>query len=890
VGRLGFGRRRRERELDEEIRAHFRLAVEERVARGESRESAERAVRREFGNEARVREVTRMMWGGMWLDRLAQDLRFGVRSLIRHPRYSVVSAVTLALGLGASVAIFSVVETVLLRPLPYEDADRLVMVETYLTSLDEIDGSSVPNVEDWDALSSSFEAVTYFRRPAISQVTLGGELPSRVQEGLVGRGFFDVAGASPAEGRTFTAEELARGEEVVVVRADLWEERFGADAFAPGRTIVVDGMDHPVVGVMPRTFQLPTRDTQLWRPLSVSGWWREWSTSRETDGVVALGRLRPAVTLEQATAEMSSVAARLREAHAANADKDVRLTPLLELLAAEREARRALWLLFAAVLVLLVLACANVAGLSAARGSSRGREMGLRTAIGAARGRLVRQLLTESFVLALIASGSGICVAALGVELLSTFGPAGLPRFEQLSLSPPAIVFAVVAGSATVALFGLLPALRASRVAPASALQAGSRTHAGSRRLDSFLVAGQVALAAILLVGGGLLVTSFLRAAAVDPGYEADNLAIVPIDLPLDRYATNGRILEYHRLASHRLETIPGVVAAGSIGRFFAPDGSETDPLARKESLYAVEGGTTDWPGGRPPALGGGGGGAITAGYLQALGLPLLAGRYLEATDLEVSLRNAGDAVEAIMINESMARALWPDGDPLGRRLQFGTEAFDPQQFAYQVVGVVPDLRNSSLDEPPGPSFYISDVAGSMELVVRTSVDAAQLLPSIRGILRELDPALPLQISTARAELTERLAMRRFQAGLLAAFAAMALLLAAGGVYAMLAYYVASRTREIGIRRALGAARAATLLHVMRKCGGPVGLGLATGLLAAAAGAGLLESLLFEVEPLDLGVYVAAALVLLLTAAAASYMPALAATKVEPIEAVRGEG
>ncbi|HUF77180.1 MAG TPA: permease prefix domain 1-containing protein, partial [Longimicrobiales bacterium] len=224
---FGFGRsrRRREQDLDEEIRTHFRMAVEERVARGQPREEAERAVRGEFGNEAHVREVTRAMWGGMWLDRLAQDLRFGVRSLIRHPRYSAVSAVTLALGLGASVTIFSVVETVLLRPLPYEEADRLVMVETYRTSLDEIDGSSVPNVEDWSTLSGSMEALTYFRRPAISQVTLGGELPRRVQEGLVGRGFFDVAGTSPAGGRTFTTDELARGAEVAVVRADLWEER-----------------------------------------------------------------------------------------------------------------------------------------------------------------------------------------------------------------------------------------------------------------------------------------------------------------------------------------------------------------------------------------------------------------------------------------------------------------------------------------------------------------------------------------------------------------------------------------------------------------------------------------------------------------------------------------
>ncbi|HUF75131.1 MAG TPA: ADOP family duplicated permease [Longimicrobiales bacterium] len=885
-----FGRRRRERDLDEEIRSHFRMAGEERVARGEARDEAERAARREFGNDVHVREVTRTMWGGMWLDRLAQDLRFGVRSLIRHPRYSVVSAVTLALGLGASVAIFSVVETVLLRPLPYEEADRLVMVETYLTSLDEIDGSSVANVEDWSTLSSSIEALTYFRRPTISQVTLGGELPRRVQEGLVGRGFFDVAGTSPAGGRTFTTDELARGEEVAVVRADLWEERFGMDVFAPGRTIVVDGVDHPVVGVMPRTFQLPTRETQLWRPLSVSAWWKEWSTSRETDGVVALARLRPSATLEQARAEMSSVAARLRQAHAANADKDVRLTPLAELIAAEREARRALWLLVAAVLLLLALACGNVAGLSAARGSWRGREMGVRTAIGAGRGRLVRQLLTESFILALIASVSGICVAALGVELLSVFGPASLPRFEQLSLSPAAIVFAAVVGSATVALFGLLPALRSSRVAPASALQAGSRTHAGSRHLDSYLVAGQVALASVLLVGGGLLVTSFLRAAAVDPGYEAENLAIVPIDLPLDRYPTNGRILEYHRLASQRLETIPGVVAAGSIGRFFELAGSGTDPRGRSERLFAAEGGTTDWPGGQPPAMGGGGGGGITASYLQALGLPLLSGRYLDDGDLETSLRDAGGGVEAIVVNEAMARAFWPGRDPVGRRFQFGSAAFDPQRFAYQVVGVVPDVRNLSLDEPAGPSFYIADASRSMDLVVRTSVDAASLLPSIRGTLRELDTGLPLEIRTARAELTERLAIRRFQAGLIAAFAIMALLLAAGGVYAMLAYYVASRTREIGIRRALGAARAATLFHVMRKCGGPVGLGLLAGLLAAAAGAGLLESLLFEVEPLDLGVYLATALVLLLAAAAASYLPALAATKVEPMEAVRAEG
>jgi putative ABC transport system permease protein len=882
-------RRERELELDEELRAHVRLAVEERVARGESREEAERAARRELGNEARVREVTRTMWGGMWLDRLAQDLTLGLRSLVRHRRYSVASVCTLALGLGASVTIFSVVETVLLRPLPYQDADRLVMLETYLMSLDEIDGSSVPNVEDWAAAGGAFEGITYFRRPRISQATLLGELPQRVQEGLVGRGFFELAGTPPQAGRTFAEAEIRSGERVVVLRHDLWEEQFGAEGFAPGRSVVIDGEEHAIVGVMPTRFQLPTRDTRAWRPLSVSAWWGELSTHRGTDGVVALGRLGPEVSLEHARAEMSGVAARLRDAYEVNADKDVRLTPLVELVAAEREARDALWLLFSAVLLLLVLACANVAGLAAARGRGRAREMAVRTAIGAARGRLVRQLVTEALLLASVAGGSGVLIAYVAVEVLTSVGPGILPRFDELSLSPLALAFAVLAATTTVALFGVLPALTASHVSPASALKSGGPGNGRSRPFDDLLVAGQVALAAVLLVGGGLLLESFARASAVDPGYDADNLAIVSIDLPESRYPTDGRLLEYHRQASRSLEALPGVEAVGSISRFFEPASAGTDPLGRSERLYAAEGAPTDWPGGHPPAFGGGGGGGITANYLQAVGIPLIAGRYLDERDLELGLQGAAEGVEAIVINEAMAREVWPERDPLGRRLQFGVEVFDPRSFAYEVVGVVPDVRNLGLDQLAGPSFYISDVAQAMDLVVRTAGDAAALLPSIRGVLRELDPALPLEIQTARAELSERLSVRRFQAGLLGAFATLAVLLAAAGVYALLTYFVAGRAREIGIRRALGAPSRATILLVMGRCGGPVALGLAAGLAVAVAGARLLQGLLFEVQPLQAHTYAAAAVVLLLAAAAASFVPARAATRIEPLEAVRAD-
>jgi putative ABC transport system permease protein len=884
-----FGCGRRERELDDEIRSHFELAIGERVERGESREAAERAVRREFGNEARVREVTRMMWGGIWLDRLLQDLRLGMRSLVRHPRYSVACVAILGVGLAAAVTIFSVVQTVLLQPLPYVDADQLVMVETHLMSLDEIDGSSVPNVEDWGALSGSFAGMTYFRRPRISQVTLSGDVPRRVQAGLVGPRFFELAGVPPVGGRTFSLEELRGGESVAVLREDLWRERFGSEEYSPGRSVDIDGGQFAVVGVMPAEFQIPTRDTRLWRPLSVSAWWNEWSTARQTDGVVALGRLRPGVSLDEARTDMSAVAARLREAYEVNADRDVRLTPLAELVSADREARRGLWLLLAAVLVVLVLACANVAGLSVARGSSRAREMGIRTAIGAGRGRLVRQLLTEASVLALIASAIAVLGARFGIEAMSALGPVDLPRFEQLSLSPAAFAFALVTGAATVALFGALPALRASRVSPASALQGGGPTPGGSTALNDLLVAGQAALATVLLVGGGLLVQSYLRATAVDPGYASDRLAIVSVDLPASRYRTDGELLAYHREARRRLGALPGVATSGSISRFFELAASGTDPLGRSERLYAAEGATTDWPNGQPPALGGGGGGGVTAGYLEALEIPLVAGRYLDERDLEIGLRGASEGVEAIVINEAMAEAFWPGREPIGRRFQFGTRAFDAERFSYQVVGVVADVHNQALDEAAGPSFYISDVSPSMDLVVRTSVDAAPLIASIRETLLDLDPALPLDIMTAEAVLMERLALRRIQSGLIAAFAVMALLLATTGVYALLAYYVATRTREIGIRRALGASRSSTVGFVMARSSRPVFSGLGAGLVAAAAGGRALQSLLFEVQALHLGTYLGSVLALLLAASAAAYLPASSAARIEPLEAFRAD-
>lgn len=865
--RLRGWRRERDAELREEIEAHLRMAIAERVARGASLRDAEREVRREFGNDLLVREVTRDVWGGAWLEQLLRDVRAGVRGLRRSPGFATVAVLSLALGVGANTAVFTVVNGVLLRPLPFTDPDRLVL----LSHLPERLPFDVPPSMFEDAYQDlrqghrAFDGLASFGR---AQLTLtGAGDPVRIPAALVTADFMAVLGVAAAAGRAFLPGDDLPGNEPVVVLGDrVWRERFAGRAEVIGRSVRLDGVLHTVIGVMPASFTFPY-DAQVWVPMvRQQGVQQVWLRP-----VVA--RLVRNVTREQAAREIERTLADFDPPPGQK--MQVRVVPLEDFLVGR--ARRSLLVFSGAVAFVLLIACANVANMLLMRAAARDQEIAVRAALGASRGRLIRQLLTESTVLALVGGVAGILLSYAGVRWLLATAPAGrIPRIQDVRIDVFILTISLGATLLAGLLFGLAPALTATRQHLRSAVGGAARTlGGGTERLRRALAITEIAVAIVLLTGAGLLLRSFARIRAVDPGFDAQNVIAMRLYLPESAYPDATKLLAFHTALLERLEHIPGVTASGSVN--WAPLGSS---LIRGD--FGIEG--------RPELTRGFTVDKLVAshGYFRALAIPVVFGR-------DFDVRDDARASPVAIISRSVARRFWPPdgGAAVGRRITGRPDAETNEWMT--IAGVVEDVTSQTLtgDKPAAIYTPLAQTdrpvfLNDMTFLLRTERAAGDLMPVVRAAVRDLDPDLPIPLlATMNDIVAGSISEPRFQANLLSIFSVLALLLAAIGTYGVLAHDVSSRTREIGLRMALGADRFDIARMVLRRALLLAVPGIALGTAGALALTRVLASSLFEVEATDPFTFFTVAAALLVTALFAAVMPSRRATSVDPLTAVR---
>ena len=790
--------------------------------------------------------------------------------LLRSPLVTAIAVLTLAVGLGANTAIFSVVNTVLLRPLPYPHPDRLVLV---WGARADRRGSpvSATNFIDYQEQSRAFEHMATFHSAGF--VLTGGE-PEWLRAGRVSPDFFAVLGVRAALGRTFAPEDgRAGGDKVVILGPGIWRRRFGGDPGIVGKTLLLSADRYTVIGVLPAGFDFSVPGTfkpaEVWVPAVLT---RD-ESRRGHNELYWLARIRPGVSPRQAQADLQAISDRLARAYPqVLAGLGVSLVPLREQGAGG--VRLLLLILLGAVGFLLLIACANVASLQLARASTRQKEIALRLTLGAGRWRVMRQLLTESLLLALLGGALGVLLAHWGVGLLTGLAPANLPRESLGGLDATVLAYSALLALVTGVLFGLAPAFQSSSVALGESLKEGGRSLSESTRGGRFratLMVAEVALALVLLAGAGLLARSFMRLLGEKRGFDVDPIVTVFVSLPRYSYADARSQAAFQRQAIARLQAIPGVTAAGGIDDL---------PLTkdRDSSTFLVAGREPLTPDRLPEAQIR----TVTPGYFQTMGIPVLRGREIAAADTA-----AEPAV--LLINQALARHDFPGEDPVGKRLSLSTS---PPSWA-TVVGVVADVRDLGLEAPPEPEIYLpfeQSPVSYINLVARVAGDPGRLAAPVRNTLRGLDKGLPLpDVAPMRSVLAASIAQRRFILLLLALFAVIALALAAVGVYGVISYAVSRRTHEIGIRMALGARRADVLRLVIGHSLGLTACGIGAGLAGALLLSGLMASLLYGVPPTDLPTFAGVALLLSGVGALASYLPARRAMAVDPGVALRRE-
>jgi putative ABC transport system permease protein len=814
-----------------------------------------------------------------WLRRLEwsftiQDFRYALRLASRNRGFAVVVVSTLAIGIGAATAMFSVVHGVLLKPLPYGEPDRLVWMYGSFRINDSASVSPLDFI-DYRERNTAFEALGAMMISPSGVTVAGASGPERLRASTITSGLIAALGVPPAIGRDFTRdEERQAGPQSIVISHDLWQQRFGGDPGALGKALTVDGRPRTIVGVMPPGFRLPydpfvdqSEPVDLFAPFPFDA---DEARVRAYHFLRVIGRLRPGVSIEAAQSHMDGIARDLEAAYpATNETWRLRLVPLREQLVGN--VRETLLVMMAAVLLVLVIACANVAGLLLARAASRHGEVAVRRALGASRARVVRQFLMEGLVFAAAGSAAGLLLAWWAVGLVKRVSPGNLPRIAELSLDPAVVLFALGAGIGTTLLFALLPALQTAGRAEAASLRDGART-AGSRRasgLRGTLVAAQVAMSTTLLIGAGLLVRSFVELSAVDTGFAAENVLIARVSVPPQRYESTRQVEQFYTQLTERVATAPGVESAALTSAPPLAGGNDIStfaegqkPVAQADRRFSQ----VRWIQGR---------------YFDAAGIPIVKGRALD------DKRETPSSAPAVVISESMAASYFPGVDPLGRRLvaDFRTPV------VAEIVGVAGDARIFGQAEEAPDMIYLSArqfPINSMSVMVRTTTPPSGFVPLLRGAVREIDPTLALgPVQTMESLLRDSVARPRFRTGLIGSFAVVALTLTIVGLYGTLAYSVSQRTREIGIRFALGAQARSVMGLVVRQGTWFVLLGGAAGMLGALAATRLLEDMLFQVTPRDARVFIGVPLVIAAVAALAMIAPARRASKLDPVRALR---
>jgi putative ABC transport system permease protein len=867
-----WGRDARERDFHAELDAHFQMHIDDNLRAGMSPAEARRQAVLRFGSVDAATEEVRSRWTVSWLEHTRQDLVYALRMLRRNPGFAATAVLSLALGIGASVSIFTVADGVLLRPLPFRDPGRLVMVwETNPHRKGGIFNVISPgNYRDWKAQSTSFEGMDVFGDGRA--ILTDGQRAEELGIQYMSAGLLPMLNVQPWRGRVFTAaEDLPNTPDVVMLSYGLWQKWFAGDEGILGRKIQVAGRPATVVGVMPPGFYFRNREVDLWEPVRLDPVRDYRATSGRYLNCVA--RLKPGVSQARAQAEMSGIAQRLEQAYPMF-DKNwgVNLEPVRDSMV--REVKRSLLVLLGAVFLVLAVACANVANLLLARHSSRHREMAVRAAIGAGRGRLARQLLTESLVLGGAGGLLGLVLARWAVRGLLALAPVDLARNAFVAVDLRIVAFALGLSMLTGIAFGLIPSMIASRRDVLTGLREDGRGAIGGHTfIRKWLVAGEVAFSVMLLAGAGLMFRSLVGLQAVDPGLKADHLLTFRVSLPGARYPEAPKRMQFFARALDELRRLPGVQSASAINTlpfFGMPSGT---------SLH-IEGRPPEKPGERLVTLVR----TVIPGYFHTMGIPIRSGRDFSDVD------NTPQTPYRFVVSESFARKYLAGERVLGARISVNMQDTNPYG---EIVGVVADVKEGSVDQEPSPTvYYIHShmTNGSMVFVVRTEGDPRTIAASARRIIHDLDAAQPVaDVATMENVVRETFARQKFSAVLLAGFSVVSLLLAAVGIYGVLAYSVTERTREFGVRVALGAEPAHILSMVLSGGARVILAGTAAGIAGALALTGMLRTLLFGVTARDLTTFVTVPIVLMLVGMLAAWLPARRASRLAPIEALRAD-
>jgi len=879
-----FRRDRADRDLDAEVRAHLDLLIAEKIEQGLSPAEARRAARIELGGLEQVKEEIRDARAGAWLEQLWQDLRYAAHQLRRNPGFTAVAILTLALGIGVNTAIFSVVNSVLLRPLAYPHPERLYVVREVVPQYAKFFPSLPANFPDfliWRKQVRAFEDVAIAQ--GTSAILSGTGEPERIHGVRASANLLSLLGVRPALGRTFLPEEDEAGRgHAVILTDDFWRSRFNGDPSIVGRTMSLDGEPHEVVGILPPSFRLPTAleglaglanldDRQdFFQPLNGPRTYEQDLIGEFDFGAVA--RLRPGLSPETALAELNAVQAQIAQQARENVDLRAQLLPAQEEIVGP--ARRGLVFLLTAVAAILLIVCANLAGLLLARVPGRMREAAVRRALGATRLRLIRQLLTESLLLSFSGGALGLWIASLGVKWFVHVAPLSLPRLDEVHMDARVLVFAVLVTAITGALFGVLPAWRITRAQPGEVLKSASATTTHSPRIRhtrETLVGFEVALTTMLLILAGLLTASLARLLRVDAGFAVENVLAAEVDLPPQTYAALPGRLQFYDRVLEAVRVLPGVRDAGWVSLMpLSGQGSVTGIGLPGRQHLPEENPAANY---RP----------ASSGYFSAMGIPLLRGRVFTEADR---------GRKVVVISKNIADRFWPGKDPVGQKCVTQWDG----AVESEVVGVVGDIRTVRLEDRPLLMVYVPhwfneiSVPASASFIIRTSMDPAGSAAAVRALIHRVDPNVPVvALRPMNQIVSESVAPRRFQMLLILTFALSSLFLASLGIFGVIAYSVEQRRHELGIRLALGAQFRDLRRMVLRQGMSPVVLGLAVGIVAATLAGRLIRNLLFGVSSYDPLTIACVALVVLAVALAASYLPARRATRLDPMAALRYE-